>query len=209
MYINFEVIGKNISCICNLIYVYLLQRCHCRTGYRLLEDGQTCADIDECEYRILNLCGQLCINTIGSYKCDCHPGFIIDGDGHHCEAQGKCSPAWHHLRFKVNIEASNGRTHRTIPKHVIYCAIFSGEPFLLVSVQTDLLIFGLQNRSLNMLPSSAKKAILSLDYDWKEKRVYWVGLDSRGIRWSSLDGKTTGTLITGQWSVWEHYKTQT
>lgn len=48
-----------------------------------------------------------------------------------------------------------------------------------------------------MLSSSAKKAILSLDYDWREQRVFWVSLDTESIRWSSLDQKTTGTLIKG------------
>lgn len=74
----------------------------------------------------------------------------------------------------------------------------SGEPFLLASVQTDLFAFGLRSGSLDVLPSTAKKAILSLDYDWQEQRVFWVSLDTDSIRWSSLDKKTTGTLIKGR-----------
>lgn len=74
----------------------------------------------------------------------------------------------------------------------------SGEPFLLSSVQTDLLLLGLRSGSLDVLLSSAKKAILSVDYDWKEQRVFWVTVDTDSIRWSSLDRKTTGTLIKGQ-----------
>lgn len=50
-----------------------------------------------------------------------------------------------------------------------------------------------------MLSSSAKKAILSVDYDWRERKVYWVTVDTDSIRWSSLDQKTTGTLIKGGW----------
>ena len=65
------------------------------------------------------------------------------------------------------------------------------------SVQTDLFLFGLRSGNLNVLSSSAKKAILSLDYDWREQRVFWVSLDTESIRWSSLDQKTTGTLIKG------------
>lgn len=52
-----------------------------------------------------------------------------------------------------------------------------------------------------MLSSSAKKAILSVDYDWKEQRVFWVTVDTDSIRWSSLDNKTTGTLIKGGFSI--------
>lgn len=68
---------------------------------------------------------------------------------------------------------------------------------MLSSVQTDLFLVGLLSGSLDVLTSSAKKAILSLDYDWREQRVYWVSLDTESIRWSSLDQKTTGTLVKG------------
>ncbi|XP_018524761.1 very low-density lipoprotein receptor isoform X1 [Lates calcarifer] len=134
-------------------------RCHCTAGFRLMEDGLTCIDIDECEGQSPGVCSQLCINTPGSYRCDCHPGYIMEADGHHCK--------------------------------------ITGEPFLLASVQTDLFLLGLRSGSLDVLSSSAKKAILSLDYDWKEQRVFWVSLDTESIRWSSLDQKTTGTLIKG------------
>lgn len=74
---------------------------------------------------------------------------------------------------------------------------YIGEPFLLSSVQTDLYLFGLRRSSLDVLSSSAQKAVLSLDYDWREQRVFWVSLDTESIRWSSLDQKTTGILIKG------------
>lgn len=73
----------------------------------------------------------------------------------------------------------------------------SGEPFLLSSVQTDLFLLGLRSGSLDVLSSSAARAILSVDYDWMEQRVFWVTVDTDSIRWSSLDHKTTGTLIKG------------
>ncbi|XP_035021786.1 low-density lipoprotein receptor-related protein 2 isoform X2 [Hippoglossus stenolepis] len=134
-------------------------RCSCSAGYRLMEDGMTCADVDECEGLSSGVCSQLCINTPGSYRCDCHPGYIMEADGHHCK--------------------------------------ITGEPYLLSSVQTDLIVFGLRSGSMDMLSSTAKKAILSVDYDWRGQRVFWVSLDTGSIRWSSMDQKNTGTLIKG------------
>ncbi|XP_028269129.1 very low-density lipoprotein receptor [Parambassis ranga] len=134
-------------------------RCHCAPGFRLMEDGLTCADIDECEGPTPSVCSQLCINTPGSYQCDCHPGFIMEAERRHCK--------------------------------------ITDEPFLLSSVQTDLYMYGLRSGGLDVLPSSAKRAILSLDYDWREQKVFWVSLDTDTIRWSSLDQKTTGILIRG------------
>jgi hypothetical protein len=64
-------------------------------------------------------------------------------------------------------------------------------------VQTELFLFGLRSSSLDVLVSSAKKAILSLDYDWRDQKVFWVSLDSESIKWSSLHQKKTGTLVKG------------
>ncbi|KAF7654632.1 hypothetical protein LDENG_00066940 [Lucifuga dentata] len=134
-------------------------RCGCAAGFRLVQDGFTCVDIDECEDLTPGVCSQLCSNTVGSYKCDCKPGYIMDTDRHQCK--------------------------------------FTGEPFLLSSVQVDLFLFGLHSGSMDVLSSSAKKPILSLDYDWREQKIFWVSVDTDSIRWSSLDKKTTGTLIKG------------
>uniref|UniRef100_A0A668ATG4 Si:dkey-88l16.3 n=1 Tax=Myripristis murdjan TaxID=586833 RepID=A0A668ATG4_9TELE len=136
-------------------------RCGCAAGFRLMEDGVSCVDVDECEGRSPGVCNQVCINTPGSYQCQCHPGYAMEADGHRCK--------------------------------------ITGEPFLLASVQTDFFLFGLRSGSLEVLSSPAKKAILSLDYDWKEQKVFWASLDSESIRWSSLDQRTRGTLIRG-WS---------
>ena len=42
-------------------------------------------DADECDLGT-SCCGQLCVNTAGSYKCLCQPGFELHNDN--CECQG-------------------------------------------------------------------------------------------------------------------------
>ncbi|KAM8866074.1 prolow-density lipoprotein receptor-related protein 1 [Synchiropus picturatus] len=134
-------------------------RCHCAPGFRLLEDGKTCADIDECESWRNSVCSQLCTNSQGSYRCGCYPGYVMEADGHQCKT--------------------------------------TGEPLLLASVQTDLFLLGLRSGSLDIISTGARKAVLTLDYDFTEQKLFWACLETSTIGWSSMDNKTRGVLIEG------------
>ncbi|XP_044925382.1 prolow-density lipoprotein receptor-related protein 1 [Mustela putorius furo] len=48
-------------------------QCSCGAGWQLQQDGQSCADIDECS-QAYSPCGQLCRNVPGSYSCACVQG---------------------------------------------------------------------------------------------------------------------------------------
>ncbi|XP_070554791.1 sushi, von Willebrand factor type A, EGF and pentraxin domain-containing protein 1-like [Ptychodera flava] len=53
-------------------------------------DHPSCHDIDECasgEHE----CQHVCRNSLGSYVCECHPGFVLDDDGKHCK-EINCGP---------------------------------------------------------------------------------------------------------------------
>lgn len=45
-------------------------------------------DQDECLLLPGELCQHLCINTVGSYRCACFPGFTLQGDGRTCRPDG-------------------------------------------------------------------------------------------------------------------------
>ncbi|XP_028628891.1 fibulin-2 isoform X2 [Grammomys surdaster] len=45
-------------------------------------------DQDECLLLPGELCQHLCINTVGSYRCACFPGFQLQGDGRTCRPDG-------------------------------------------------------------------------------------------------------------------------
>jgi len=50
--------------------------CRCPAGWE--GDGHTCTDIDECSLGISG-CDQICINTPGSYHCECNSGYTLHG----------------------------------------------------------------------------------------------------------------------------------
>ncbi|XP_022101273.1 fibrillin-1-like [Acanthaster planci] len=64
--------------------------CQCNTGYH----GRTCSyDINECmrKSKAYPQCDHICINTVGSYRCECHSGYALDADGHSCTDINECS----------------------------------------------------------------------------------------------------------------------
>ncbi|XP_078086463.1 thrombomodulin [Mustelus asterias] len=59
----------------------------CQDGYRLDNDSKICVDVDECQVK---LCDQLCINSPGSYSCDCQPGYQLGSDNK-CQDINECT----------------------------------------------------------------------------------------------------------------------
>ncbi|CAD5227211.1 unnamed protein product [Bursaphelenchus xylophilus] len=58
----------------------------CRTGYRMVEK-EGCKDVDECETDGEKLCdkeNEICVNTPGSYNCECKNGYKRDYDTDEC-----------------------------------------------------------------------------------------------------------------------------
>ena len=76
-------------------------RCQCNSGYILASDNSTCngwliwpphtvfhinyfPDVNECLIATDNNCSQLCINTNGSFHCQCNSGYILSSDNSTC-----------------------------------------------------------------------------------------------------------------------------
>ncbi|XP_045706269.1 collagen and calcium-binding EGF domain-containing protein 1 isoform X2 [Phyllostomus hastatus] len=64
--------------------------CTCYPGYRYDRDRYRkrekpyCLDIDECATSNETLCAHICVNTLGSYRCECREGYIQEDDGRTC-----------------------------------------------------------------------------------------------------------------------------
>nr|XP_057917944.1 collagen and calcium-binding EGF domain-containing protein 1 isoform X2 [Doryrhamphus excisus] len=64
--------------------------CTCYPGYRYHRERHRkrekpyCLDIDECADANTTACSQICINTVGSFRCQCETGYFLEGDGRTC-----------------------------------------------------------------------------------------------------------------------------
>ncbi|CEM01906.1 unnamed protein product [Vitrella brassicaformis CCMP3155] len=66
--------------------------CTCPEGFKLAPNGRNCTDIDECLVNS-SLCrgpNELCVNTVGSYECQCLPGFTQTPTGA-CQDTDECA----------------------------------------------------------------------------------------------------------------------
>lgn len=64
--------------------------CTCYPGYRYDRERHRrrekpyCLDIDECASSNETLCAHICVNTAGSYRCECQEGYVREDDGRTC-----------------------------------------------------------------------------------------------------------------------------
>lgn len=59
------------------------EHCPCSKGFAKL-DGAECRDVDECALEPELCAGGRCVNTDGSYRCECPRGMHLDEAGHRC-----------------------------------------------------------------------------------------------------------------------------
>lgn len=68
---------------CNLVVVYTVQNVFL-------------TDIDECQI-FPDLCDQYCINTDGSYICDCKIGYELSENGRDCISKENNQAVWYYI----------------------------------------------------------------------------------------------------------------
>uniref|UniRef100_A0A3B3QJP4 Si:dkey-88l16.3 n=1 Tax=Paramormyrops kingsleyae TaxID=1676925 RepID=A0A3B3QJP4_9TELE len=162
------------------------------------DEGKTCLT-DTCSGPSRPPCTDICYSTPQGTRCGCKPGFQLQSDGLSCTDVNECqqnSPICGHTCLNTrgsylclcypgySLEPDR---HRCKAKD---------EPVLLVSCRSELLLIGLRSGNVEVLLSS-KTPIFSVDYDWKEDKVFWVGLEEESIRWMSLDQQIKGFFIKG------------
>ena len=68
-------------------------KCTCTNGYSYNRDTGQCVDLDECALGMSN-CAELCVNTEGSYRCNCRRDQVELGDGDCVDCKWQGMTAW-------------------------------------------------------------------------------------------------------------------
>lgn len=167
--------------------------CTCRPGYRLMSDGKTCDDINECG-ETPKVCSQVCENTIGSYVCKCAPGFLREPDGHSCRQNSNISP---YLIFSNRYYLRNLSTDGAA-----YSLILQGLTSVVAldfdRVDKRLYWIDVSRRVIERMSynGSNREVVVNgvlhgegLAVDWIARKLYWVDSFLDCLKVSELDGR--------------------
>ncbi|XP_018613772.2 low-density lipoprotein receptor-related protein 2 [Scleropages formosus] len=145
-------------------------------------------------------CTHNCYSTPQGPKCSCKVGFQLQADQMTCTDTDECQA----LDPVCSHTCQNTQGSYLCLCHLGYllepdghtCKI-TGEPFLLASVQHELLLLDLRKSNLEVIPTGSETLVLWVDYDWKEQKVFWVNLDAESIKWTFLNKSDQGTVVKG------------
>ncbi|CAG0912309.1 unnamed protein product [Notodromas monacha] len=86
--------------------------CICGQGYVLSSSRDACVDTDECAIKP-EICGKgVCMNTPGSHRCECYPGFRLTPSGV-CEDIDECA--------RPEPSCVDGRCNNTLGSFLCHC----------------------------------------------------------------------------------------
>lgn len=75
---------------------YLLLLCLCMLLQHI--------DIDECADRNMSACSQVCVNSVGSYRCECEKGYFLEEDRKTCTKRERGESSLLSLQFFLFIQ---------------------------------------------------------------------------------------------------------
>ncbi|XKL63596.1 hypothetical protein PGB90_005960 [Kerria lacca] len=177
--------------------------CECNTGYKLLEDGKTCADINEC-LETPGVCSQYCSNTPGSYYCKCDETFYDrEADERTCKRRDHTKP-WLAFtnKYYVRNMSLDGREYSLMHQDMLNVVAMDFD------ISDNKIYFCDVNAKTiyrSVIGSSEREKIIRHDshglegiaVDWVGRKLYWLDRHSKHLEVAQLNGTQRKTLKAG------------
>ncbi|KAA0703658.1 putative vitellogenin receptor [Triplophysa tibetana] len=143
-----------------------------------------------------------CVDGSDEGRCGCKTGFRLQSDGLTCTDIDECTEIQPDVCSHNCLNTLGSYLCQCHPEYILepdgQTCKTSEEPSLLVSGQYELLSLGLRSFSIHALITPGHKSIFSLDYDQKERCVYWVSLEEASIKYAFHGEKNNiGTIVKG------------
>ncbi|XP_050301092.1 vitellogenin receptor isoform X2 [Anthonomus grandis grandis] len=174
--------------------------CRCKEGYRLMGDGYSCKDINECELDP-PVCSQLCRNIEGGVSCLCYENYSLRSDKKSCKSLGE--PLILLYTVDNQIREINQKTNSL---RVVYSEEMPKITDLDVSLREHSVVFTIENsptiQKLNII--SMKRHYIEhigyprkIAYDWSTGNIYFYNSvsDEKSISVCSFDSMSCAKLI--------------
>ncbi|XP_069092979.1 low-density lipoprotein receptor-related protein 2-like [Pleurodeles waltl] len=167
---------------------------------------QNCIDgSDEgakCSMPCSDMCSQSCYKSPYGPKCGCEKGFRLRSDKKGCIDINECKEFDPPLCSQSCVNKNGTFSCACHPGYLLEpdaktCKVTGSEPLLLVAIQFDLIIFGLRSLKEDIVLSTEKNQVFSIDYDIAEQKIFWMDLNAESIKWVTVDTKKKGTLVKG------------
>ncbi|TRY92935.1 hypothetical protein DNTS_033821 [Danionella cerebrum] len=179
----------------------------CIDIHKVCDQQRDCADnsdekscgVNECSDPAIHQCAHTCTDTLTSYYCSCREGYRLMPDGKACEDIDECRDM-PELCSQVCENAVGSYYCKCAPGYVREpdgrtCRQNSGiAPYILYSNRYYIRNLSTDGSSSSVVLQGLSN-VVSLDFDYTEKCLYWMDVGTQRLQRMYLDGKGTEVLL--------------
>uniref|UniRef100_A0A8C9RYI1 Si:dkey-88l16.3 n=1 Tax=Scleropages formosus TaxID=113540 RepID=A0A8C9RYI1_SCLFO len=156
-------------------------------------DSLSCTDIDECSEPYMAACSHACLNMRGSYMCLCHPGYLLEPDGHTCKPKGTKEPfllaSLRHELLLIRLQSGNRDILFSSDSKPVFSIDYDWKEqkaFWVSLEEESIRWISLDKQNKGTVVKGIKADCIAVD--WVARNLYWIDGMASQISVIQLDG---------------------